>query len=197
MTQEPLDSVLEKLRNGDPAAAERVFLAYEPYLRMIVRRTLPARFRAKFDSMDVVQSVWADLARGFHEAGWQFGDAAHLRAFLVKLTNHRFIDRLRRHRTAVTRERPLDKIDPKAMPASRLPDPGEIAQANELWERLLAVCPPGHREILGLRRLGVAVAEIAARTGLHEGSVHRILNDLACRVAVGRDSRPSASRKTR
>jgi DNA-binding IclR family transcriptional regulator len=34
--------------------------------------------------------------------------------------------------------------------------------------------------------VGVAVAEIATRTGLHVGSVHRILQDLACRVAVER-----------
>ena len=110
MTQQPLDSLLEKLCSGDPAAAERVFLAFEPYLRMVVRKKLPARLRAKFDSMDVVQSVWADVLRGFREAGWRFADEAHLRAFLVKLTRHRFIDQLRRHRTAVARERPLGEL---------------------------------------------------------------------------------------
>jgi RNA polymerase sigma-70 factor (ECF subfamily) len=196
MNRDHLDSVLEELCNGDPAAAERVFRAFEPYLRMVVRKKLPPRLRAKFDSMDVVQSVWADVLRGFREAGWRFADTAHLRAFLVKLTRHRFIDQLRRHRTAVARERPLDGIDREAVPASRLPSPSEVAQSDELWERMLALCPPAHRDVLRLRRQGVAVAEIATRAGLHEGSVHRILHGLAYRVAVGREGRPSPSGET-
>jgi RNA polymerase sigma factor (sigma-70 family) len=188
MIQQPLDSLLEKLCNGDAAAAERVFLAFEPYLRMVVRKKLPGRLRAKFDSIDVVQSVWADLLSGFRDAGWRFADEAHLRAFLVKLTRHRFIDHLRRHRTALARERPLRDLEQKDEPLSRLPSPSEHVQAGELAERMLAICTPAHREIVRLRMHGVAVAEIATRTGLHVGSVHRIFHDLACRVALERKS---------
>ena len=61
-------------------AAERAFLAYEPYLRMAVRRQLHGALRAKLDSVDIVQSVWADLLSGFREAGWRFNDRSHLRA---------------------------------------------------------------------------------------------------------------------
>jgi RNA polymerase sigma-70 factor (ECF subfamily) len=186
MTHEPLDSLLEQLCSGDPAAAERVFLAYEPYLRMVVRKKLPPRLRAKFDSIDVVQSVWADVLRGFREAGWRFPDEAHLRAFLVKLTRNRFIDQLRRHRSAAAREHSLGKLVGADEPVSRLPSPSELVQADELGERMLALCPSGHREIVRLRMRGVSVAEIAGRTGLHVGSVHRILQDLAVRVAVER-----------
>ena len=143
MTRNPLDSLLEQLCDGDTAAAERVFLAFEPYLRMVVRRKLPARLRAKFDSLDIVQSVWAHVLRGFREAGWRFTDAAHLRTFLVRVTRNRFIDRWRRCRTAVTRERPLSEIDPRAAPESRQPSPSEVAQAGELWERMLAPLPAG------------------------------------------------------
>jgi RNA polymerase sigma factor (sigma-70 family) len=183
---QPLDSLLEKLCGGDSDAAERVFLAFEPYLRMVVRKKLSARLRAKFDSMDVVQSVWADVLRGFREAGWRFADEAHLRAFLVKLTRHRFIDQLRRHRTALARECPLGDLALTDEPLSPLPSPSELVQADELGQRMLALCSPAHREIVRLRMRGVPVAEIATRTGLHVGSVHRILQDLACRVALER-----------
>jgi RNA polymerase sigma factor (sigma-70 family) len=186
MTHQPLDSLLEKLCSGDPVAAERVFVAFEPYLRMVVRKKLPPRLRAKFDSVDVVQSVWADLLRGFREDDWRFSDEAHLRAFLVKLTRHRFIDQVRRTRTAVARERPLDDLVPADEPVSRLPSPSEVAQADELSQRMLSLCSPAHRDIVRLRMAGITVAEIATRTGLHVGSVHRILHDLACRVAVER-----------
>src|SRR6516164_2611617 len=79
MNTDPLAGLLEKLSSGDPTAAEQAFLAYEPYLRMVVRRQLPTWLRPKFDSVDVVQSVWADLLEGFRTAGWRFADADHLR----------------------------------------------------------------------------------------------------------------------
>ena len=46
MSTNPLDSLLEKLTSGDAQAAEKVFLAYEPYLRMVVRRHLSPALRA-------------------------------------------------------------------------------------------------------------------------------------------------------
>ena len=196
MKHAPLDSLVRQLSDGDMVAAERVFVAFEPYLRMVVRKKLSARLRAKFDSIDVVQSVWAHVLRGFRDAGWRFADAAHLRAFLVRVTRHRFIDRWRRYRSALACERTLSEVDPQSAPESRQPSPSEVAQADELWERMLASCPPAHRDLLRLRRDGVAVAEIAARAGLHEGSVHRILHDLACRVAVAHAARSAPPRRT-
>ena len=58
---------------------------------------------------------------------------------------------------------------------------------KELWERLLEECSPAHRAILRMKRDQVPLAEIAKRTGLHEGSVRRILYDLARRVTRPRD----------
>lgn len=181
MSADPLDSVLEQLCSGDAAAAERVFLAYEPYLRMVIRRQLPAHLRAKFDSIDVVQSVWVDVLHGFREAGYRFTNTDQLRAFLVKATRNRFIDRVRQYH-AVDVEQPLTETDLEALPESTQPQPSEFAQADELWQQLLAICPPAHHELLQLKRQGYSLGEIAARTGLHEGSIRRILYDLARRA---------------
>ena len=183
MNPEPLDSLLEKLTTGDHDAAGQVFLTYEPYLRMVVRRQLSPELRSKFDSLDVVQSVWVHMLRGFREAGCRFSDTAHLRAFLVQLTRHRFIDRLRRHRRAVENERPFAEGEIEELLQADEPAPDSIVEANELWEQLLELCPPAHREVLRLKREGAATGEIAARTGLHEGSVRRILQELAMRLA--------------
>ncbi|HEX5271364.1 MAG TPA: RNA polymerase sigma factor [Gemmataceae bacterium] len=183
MSADPLDTLLEKLAVGDRRAAEEVFLAYEPYLRMVVRRHLSPGLRAKFDSADVVQSVWADVLVGFREAGWQFADAAHLRAFLIRLTRHRFIDRLRKHRRAVEREQSLAGDDGEHLLTAAGPEPADVLAADELWEEMLELCPPEHRELLRLKRQGALNAEVAARTGLHEGSVRRILCTLSRRLA--------------
>jgi RNA polymerase sigma factor (sigma-70 family) len=180
---EPLDKLLARLCSGDSAAAEQVFLAFEPYLRKVVRRHLPAPLRAKFDPADIIQSVWADVLHGFRKAGWRFIDADHLRGFLFIATRNRLIDRIRQHQKALDREEPLGEGDQRHEFASAQPRPSEVVQAGDLWEQILAHCPPEHRPIPELRRQGYSLAEIAERTGLHPDSVRRILRTLARKLA--------------
>jgi RNA polymerase sigma-70 factor (ECF subfamily) len=185
VSEESLDAILEKLCSGDPESAEKVFRAYEPFLRSVVRRQLSPQLRAKFDSADVVQSVWADLLQGFRDGDWSFPDREHLKAFLVTATRHRFLDLVRHHRSALKHEEAPGgaRADAASMPCPH-PRPSQIVQADDLWKRILAECQPAHREVLKLKREGLAVTEIAARTGMHEGSIHRILRNLASRLAL-------------
>lgn len=187
MSIDPLDLMLEKLNSGDASAAEDVFREYEPYLRTLVRRQLRPALRSKFDSMDIVQSVWADVVEGLRDSGWHFSSSAQLRAFLSRLAHNRFMDRCRKHRTALAREERLGDAKPAGAIATTTPRPSEVAQHNELWEQMLALCPPAHHELLRLKRQGLRLAEIAARTGLHESSVRRILYDLAKRYAESQE----------
>jgi RNA polymerase sigma-70 factor (ECF subfamily) len=178
-----LDALLEKLNGGDDDAAERAFVAYEPYLRKVVRRLLPMQLRPKFDSIDVVQSVYGDVLTAFRAGGMRFGSVGQLRAFLIRATRNRFIDRVRQHQTAVRLEEPLGDGELQGMPRSAQASPSESAAAEELWERLLSICPPEHHRLLVLRRRGATASEIAAEVDMHEGSVRRILRDLSVRLA--------------
>src|SRR5260370_31038465 len=125
MAAAPLDALLEGLCWGDHAAAEQVFLTFEPYLRTVVRRQLPTRLRARFDSTDIVQSVWADVLSGFREAGWRFKSVQQLRSFLVRVTRNRFISRARQYDRSQKHEQTLAHIAAPVQPAS----PSELAQA--------------------------------------------------------------------
>jgi RNA polymerase sigma-70 factor (ECF subfamily) len=49
---------------------------------------------------------------------------------------------------------------------------------------MLAFCPPEHHALLRLRRTGMTLVEIASRTGMHEGSIRRILRRLASQFAL-------------
>jgi RNA polymerase sigma factor (sigma-70 family) len=182
---EPLEALLDELNQGNLSAAEQILTTYEPYLRMVVRRSLPGRLRAKFDSLDVVQSVWVHVLHGLRAARWQFLDTPHLQAFLVRVARRRLTSRLRHYRTALNREQP-EEIDLDGLPAPTQPRPSEVAQANELWKTMLTLCPPEHHALLRLRRLGMPLVEVAAQTGLHEGSVRRILRRLARQLALER-----------
>src|SRR5581483_1840894 len=181
------EALLEQVSRGDDAAAAKLLLAYEPYLRMMVRRRMSPALQAKFDSMDIVQSVWVDVLQGLREGRWHFPDAAHLRAFLLRATLNCFLNRVRHHHKALERqEPPADGKPAQGMPSNE-PRPSQIVQAAELWEQLLALCPPKHRDVLYLKQQGLELAEIAQRTGLHEGSVRRILYDLARRFALHKE----------
>lgn len=190
LNDDALDRLIERLNDGDVVAAEAAFVAYEPVLRMAVRRRLNGRLRAKLDSMDIVQSAWADVLRGFRETGFRFADRSHLRAFLLRIVYCRLVDRQRQHHRAIEREQSLSDTDLSDLPRSNSPRPSEEVQGQELWETILENCSPAHREIVRLRRQGLPLAEIASRTGLHEGSVRRILYELARRLAI---ARPKAS----
>ncbi|HVX61577.1 MAG TPA: sigma-70 family RNA polymerase sigma factor [Pirellulales bacterium] len=184
MNPPPLEHLLELLSEGDSQAIEHVFVNVAPGLRTLVRRQISGALRTKFDSEDVVLSVWTDLLDGFRDGRWHFETAAQLRAFLITATRRRLIDRVRQHRRAIELEQPFGPEEDGRQLASGVAAPSEEARGNELWRQLLALCPPAHRELLTLKRQGLPLAEIAARTGLHASSVRRILYDLAKRLAA-------------
>jgi RNA polymerase sigma-70 factor (ECF subfamily) len=190
-----LDDLIHRLNDGDITAAERLFQTYEPYLRIAVSRQLNGGLRSKLDTMDIVQAVWTDVLTGFRDSGWQFSDRGQLRAFLLTLARNRLIDRRRHFRQAIERERPLHEANPGELPTTKLPRPSEIVQGQELWVKMLEQCPPRHRELLSLKRQGLSLTEIATRTGLHEGSVRRILYALAKKVAEESRSNPLETRQ--
>lgn len=179
---ERLDQLVERLAKGDQSVAEDLYTEIAPYLRLVVRRNLPRRLRAKFDSVDIVQSVWADFIDGLQRGRWQFEGAAQLRAFLVKSARNRLIDRVRQFRVAAEHERPLSGA--VARREGREPRPSQNAQANDLWERMFAVCPVEHREVLQMKTAGAPLGAIAAQTGLHVDSVRRILRQIARQVSL-------------
>lgn len=184
------DTLIEELNRGDEAAAERAFRQFEPFLRRLVRRRLPAEARSRFDSCDIVQSVWAGLLVGLRDARWRFPDAARLRAFLARAALCRLYDRAGQVRAQRAREQPLPELG-RDLPGGE-PRPSAYARADDVWQSLLTACPPEHRPVLHLRRLGHDCDEIAARTGLHPGSVRRILRHLASRVAFAAPTPPAA-----
>jgi len=178
-----LKRLLTNLCEGDSGAAEAAFRAYAPYLRTIVRRHLSVGLRRKFDSLDIVQSVWVDVLDGLRGQRWHFKDLARLRAFLVRATHNHLADHQRHQAKAFEHAVPLVERRTRGLPANPEPRPSQVAQAEELWKRMLQLCSPAHRPILELKRQGLTLPEIAARTGLHESTIRRILYELARRLA--------------
>jgi RNA polymerase sigma-70 factor (ECF subfamily) len=183
MSADPIDELLDQLARGDTEAAGVLFAAYAPYLRALVRRQVSDQLRAKFDSADVVQSVWVQVVRHLGRDGWTVEDEARLRALLATIARRRLLTRVRKHANDLAPDQP-DEAEVETLPEHRHPRPSEVAQAGDMWARMLDLCPPEHHKVLVLRREGLPLTEIAARTGLHEGSVRRILRRLARQLAL-------------
>ncbi len=183
MADTPADALIDQLARGDMQAAGALFDAYAPYLRALVRRQLSDQLRAKFDSTDVVQSVWVQVVRRLGRDGWSVDDEARLRALLATIARRRLLTRVRQLSADVATERPTG-AEAEAVPDDSRHRPSEVVQAEELWTTMLDLCPPEHHPVLILRREGLPLAEIAGRTGLHEGSVRRILRRLSRELAM-------------
>jgi RNA polymerase sigma-70 factor (ECF subfamily) len=184
MTPQTDDELLEQLVQGNGEALGELFAAYESYLRAIVRGQLSEHLRSKFDSVDVVQSVWVQLLRRMGQEGCRVNDRDHLRALLVTIARRRLISRARRYRGRDDAEVALDEQGWEAVSDVQQSTPSEVAQANDLWTKMLEAIEPEHRQVLTLKREGLPLQEIAARTGLHEGSVRRILRRLSRELAL-------------
>jgi len=185
MDPEALEPLLRNLNQGDMSAAKQVFLACETHLRKMVRRQLPTRLQSKFDSVDIVQSVWVDLLQGYRAGAWYFADVRRLQAFLVLVTRNRFNDKFRKHRVAFEKEKQLDGMHASEVPSNNQPPASQVLEAQELWEQIMQRCAPEHKELLRLKRMGMPMDELVERTGLHPGSIRRILRNLARKMALG------------
>ncbi len=192
MTDDSLNLWIERWNRGDAEAVERLLHAYEPYLRIAVRRRLGRRLRSKVDSMDIVQSVYLNVLRGFQGGGWRFAGRPQLLAFLQRIAWRRLANRYQENRPAMDREQSVGDAGPTNLPDTGSPRASEVAEGREFWDQILEACPEPHRDVVRLRAKGFRMAEIAARTGLHEGSVRRILYDLARRMSISRRA-PSQS----
>ncbi len=183
MSADAGEDLLARLARGDIEAAENLFATYAPFLRAVVRCHLSDPVRAKLDSTDVVQSVWVQVVRQLGRDGWQISDENQLKGLLATIARRRLVTRIRKYARSLGGDQPpntnLDEVTD-----ARHPRPSEVAQANDLWAKMLDLCPPDHHSVLLLKRDGLPLAEIAARTGLHEGSVRRILRQLSRDLAM-------------
>ncbi len=137
MNSGSLDEWIGRLNEGDLEAVARVFIAYEPYLRIAVRRRLSPRLRSKVDSADIVQSVFADLVCGVRDGGWNLTGRAHLEALLRTIAWRRLADRYQKHARAVDRERSLHDTPSHSLRDRAQARPSQEAQGREFWERVL------------------------------------------------------------
>ncbi|MGP0066892.1 MAG: RNA polymerase sigma factor [Isosphaeraceae bacterium] len=177
-----LAGVLQQAHRGDPLAWEAIFRECYPKVRRVVRRKLNRSMRSLYDSTDFASDVMKSLAANIGHL--QFPSIDSLLAFLAHVAEQKVIDEYRRRHTLkrdITRERSIlsghEDNGPVQVPSGD-PTASQLAQANEVHERLLSGADETERTIIELRQQGYSTADIAEQTGWNIRKVQRYLKDL-------------------
>jgi RNA polymerase sigma factor (sigma-70 family) len=180
--------LLARIQGGDEEAARELLTRYESKVRLVVRRQLPRLLRSRFDSLDLLQSVWGSFFHRIRTGPNDLQEEENLIAFLAWAARNKVIDEYRRassQRQDINREAPFrpekgNEQDPLAAGDT----PSQIAQARETYKRLHDLLPEDRRVILELKAAGYSSKEIGERLGISERTVQRVLRELWSRARI-------------
>lgn len=182
--------LMARAKAGDEAAIRDFLARFEPDVRMMVRGRLPKKLRPQFDSMDFVQAVWKSFFTDLKEESREFENVQHLRGFLAGVAKNKVFEEHRRltktAKYSVDREEPLyvrrkGRETVRELPSPE-PTPSQTLQARDRLAQLTAGCSPREIEVITLRLEGLTLEQIAARTGIHERSVRRVIEAARSRM---------------
>lgn len=195
-----LGSMLQRLKSGDESAASEILERYESQVRLVVRRFLPRVLRSRFDSQDIMQSVWRSFflklrtgqppsspdQPGGGDGGQEFQNAGQLFEFLSRMARNKVIDQYRREtsqKADVHRQRALhgDKGE-NLDPPSSCESPAEVAEAADELSHWRSLIPADRQELIDMKADGMSTREIGVKLGISERTVQRVLEDLRQRV---------------
>jgi RNA polymerase sigma factor (sigma-70 family) len=177
------NGLFARARAGDQAAWEELFRTCYPKVVRVVRRKLDRPMRSLYDSTDFASDVMKSLMANLDRLDFPSMDC--LMSFLAQVAEQKVIDEYRRRHTLkrdVSRERALvtdDGTDLRPLVlASADPTPSQVAQADEVRERLLAGQEEPERVIIELKLQNYSNAEIAVKTGWNLRRVQRFFEKL-------------------
>lgn len=172
--------LLAAFRAGEPGAAAELHALCGSTIRAAVRRHLHPRLRARFDSADFEQDVWASLLAAPPDR-CQFATADAIRGYLARVAHNKVVEMFRQRFGTQKCDIAREAADSPEL-AARTPSPSQWAMAGEAWDRLIGHVPPGHRAVVERLREGHDHEDIARLTGVSLSTVNRIvrrLKDLA------------------
>lgn len=186
--QADVDGILARLRAGDPLAADLVFSRFTHQLSRLVRSKLGLRYRQKFDTEDVVQSIYKSFFRLHAEGRFAFDTWDALWGLLsliaVRKCGHR-LDYLHAgcrdvgsERSIVLDDATLEGCRGDLIAVSREPDPEHAAMTAEAVSRILAMAHERDHQIIRLALEGATTGDISQASGRSERTVQRVLRRL-------------------
>jgi RNA polymerase sigma-70 factor (ECF subfamily) len=183
--QQEFKELFERIRGGSEAAVRELLDRYGRHILTVIRQKLSYNLRSVFDSLDFLQDVWASFFTG--ELEHTFHDPSALMKFLVRMATNKVAEEARRRLAGekynLSREHSLDgsaTVEAAGLKA-KVPAPWDAVVAKEEWERLVEGRPVHHVRILQMLSQGYSQREIAAKLGLGQKTVYRLIRKLTSR----------------
>lgn len=168
--------ILLEARSGDPDAVSALYAEYVRAAEHETRHGMGPLLRARFETEDIVQSVFTDLLRelqGFEDRG-----EPSFRHWLRIKVRNKLRSKARRltSRSGGPRERQLGVLTEAALAGNEDPeDSVSVREAGERVSRLLGTLRPDQRAVIGLYiDQQHTWAEIADRLGLPSAGAARL-----------------------
>jgi RNA polymerase sigma-70 factor (ECF subfamily) len=171
----PIAELADRLRGGDPRAAEELFARYAQRLVCLAEQQLSRKLAARLDGADVVQSVFRTFFRRSAAGEFRIDSSGELWKLLVQITVRKARVHARQH-TAAVRDVAAEAPGGAAFLAQAVahePGPAEAAALVDQIEALLRGLPALYADLLQLRLEGQSAADAAARLGVSRRTVHR------------------------
>ncbi len=182
-----LRQFLARIRDGDEDAARELLCRYEAKVRLVVRRLLPRLLRSRFDSQDFVQSIWGSFFRRIKTSPTELENTENLVGFLARAARNKVIDEYRRASSRKQDMRREESMWEGAKPRDLVAGSetaSEVVEASEELDRLRELMPEDRRTVLDLKAEGLTTVEIAAKLGIGERTVRRVIEDLRRRAGI-------------
>ncbi len=178
--------LLKRAKAGDEDAIRDFLSRFEHEVQAMVRSRLPKRLRTQFDSADFMQLVWKSFFLDRREESPNFDDVENFRCFLFGMVRNKVREQSRRltktEKYDLNREEPLYvKRGDREMVRdviSTEPSPSQTIEAVEQMDQMTAGRSEREIEVLKLRRQGLTLVEIAAKTGFNERKVRRVIAEV-------------------
>lgn len=171
--------LLQRLGQGDEAAAQDVFEQYVERLTALARSRLSPRLQPRIDPEDVVMSAYRSFFLRARRGAFHLGEGRDLWHLLVEITLHKLYRQTTYH-TAQRRNTHRETADAAGTPqlsASREPSPEAAALLADELAAVMAELSLDVRAALEQRLQGLELSEIAQSLGKSERTVRRWLDD--------------------
>lgn len=167
MTDQEFPQFIERIRRGDPSAAEELIRHYEPLVRRQVRMQLSdSRMTRLYESMDYSQSVFASFFLRAVDGQYALNEPQDLLRLLVTMTKNKVASGARKQ-LSDKRDGARRDVDTQVFHAAPADDasPSQVVSFRELMEQARQQLDAEELAIAELRREGHSWDEIAKQLG--------------------------------
>ncbi|MEM7456331.1 MAG: ECF-type sigma factor [Planctomycetota bacterium] len=178
---EDLSVILNNAKLGDATAESNLHRKFVGRLVALAGKRINARFKAKIEPEEIVQSVFFSFFRRNQKDEFVFEDWNDVWALLVKITVRKCTNRVEGFLAAkrdVSRE--VLEVDGNTPVGSLTVEPTaeEIAVFNESLDNLFDLLSELQKEVVVFRLQGYSNLEISEKIGRSERTVYRTLNQV-------------------